>query len=113
MGPWDSRVSQFHIHNGTDADGRVQVILDSDNPAFTRALSVSIAGQSFGTCAQADVAAGEERRIDATITMADSAANDTRASSAAIDLVVEWDDRTTPACSEFLGRGLEQEGAQP
>jgi hypothetical protein len=110
--PGDSRIPQFHIHNATDSDGRVQVVLDSDNPSFTRALSVSIAGHSFGACAQVDVAAGERKRIDATITAAAGAGNDTRASSAAIDLVVEWDDRTTPACSEFLGRGLEQEGAQ-
>ena len=111
--PGDSRISQFHIHNGTDSEGRVQVILDSDSPAFVRALSVSIDGLSFGACAQADIAAGAKMRIDTTITMAEAAGNDTRIASAAIDLVVQWDDRATAACPEAVGRRLEQEGVQP
>ncbi|OZC47096.1 MULTISPECIES: hypothetical protein [Nocardiaceae] len=111
--PGDSRTSEFHIHNGTDRDGRLQVIVNSDNSAFVRALSVSIAGGSFGACAPVEVPAGEKKRIDATVTMSDVAGNDTRNSSAEVDLVLQWSDNTSSVCPEFAGRELEQEGAQP
>ncbi|NIL86693.1 hypothetical protein RhoFasGS6_04100 [Rhodococcus fascians] len=111
--PGDSRTSEFHVHNGTDRDGRLQVIVDSDDSAFARALSVSIAGRAFGACVPVDVSAGEQKRIDATITMADTAGNDTRTSSAEIDLFLRWSDGTSSACSDFASRGPDQEGAQP
>jgi hypothetical protein len=112
--PGDSRESRFHVFNDTDRDGRLRLTFDSDNPAFLRALSVSIGGgEPVGSCAWIDLEAGQKKRIDATIAMAEAAGNDTRSSSAAVDLVVQWDNSNSAECPESSGARTDMEGAQP
>lgn len=112
--PGDARESQFHVFNDTDRDGRLWLTFDSDNPAFLRSLSVSIGGGELAeSCAWIDLAAGQKKRIDATITMAEAAGNDTRSSSAAVGLVVQWDNSNSSECPEFSGARTDMEGAQP
>ncbi|MDZ7910291.1 MAG: hypothetical protein U5O16_00350 [Rhodococcus sp. (in: high G+C Gram-positive bacteria)] len=112
--PGDARDSQFHVFNDTDQDGRLWLTFGSDNPAFLRALSVSIAGgESAEFCAWIDLEAGQKKRIDATIAMAEAAGNDTRSSSAAVDLLVQWDNSNSTECPEFSGARTDMEGAQP
>ena len=112
--PGDSRESRFHVFNDTDRDGRLRLTFDSDNPAFLRALSVSIGGgEPVESCAWIDFEAGQKKRIDATIAMAEAAGNDTRSSSAAVDLVVQWDNSNSAECPESSGARTDMEGAQP
>ncbi|OZD72422.1 hypothetical protein CH272_14285 [Rhodococcus sp. 05-340-1] len=112
--PGDSRESRFHVFNDTDRDGRLRLTFDSDNPAFLRALSVSIGGgEPVESCAWIDLGAGQKKRIDATIAMAEAAGNDTRSSSAAVDLVVQWDNSNSAECPESSGARTDMEGAQP
>ncbi len=112
--PGDSRESRFHVFNDTDRDGRLRLTFDSDNPAFLRALSVSIGGgEPVESCAWIDLEAGQKKRIDATIAMAEAAGNDTRSSSAAVDLVVQWDNSNSAECPESSGARTDMEGAQP
>lgn len=112
--PGDVRESQFHVFNDTDRDGRLWLTFGSDNLAFLRALSVSIGGgKSAESCAWIDLEAGQKKRIDATITMAEAAENDTWSSSAAFDLVVQWDNSNRSECPESSGARTDMEGAQP
>jgi hypothetical protein len=112
--PGDSRESQFHVFNDTDRDGRLWLTFDSENPAFLRALSVSIGGGELAeSCAWIDLEAGEKKRIDAEVSMADSAGNDTRTSIARIDLIVQWDNSNNAECPEVSGARTDTEGAQP
>jgi hypothetical protein len=111
--PGDSRESRFHVFNDTDRDGRLRLTFDSDNPAFLRALSVSIGGEPVESCAWIDLEAGQKKRIDATIAMAEAAGNDTYTSSAAVDLVVQWDNSNSAECPESSGARTDMEGAQP
>lgn len=112
--PGDSRESRFHVFNDTDRDGRLWLSLDSDNPAFLRALSISIGdGELVESCAWIDIEAGEKKRIDAEVSMAAAAGNDTRTSIARIDLIVQWDNSNNTECPEFSGARMDTEGAQP
>lgn len=112
--PGDLRESQFHVFNDTDKDGRLWLTLDSDNPAFLRALTVSIGGgELVESCALIALAAGEKNSIDASVAMAESAANDTRTSTARIDLVLQWDNSNSAACPENSDARTDTEGAQP
>ncbi|OZF31312.1 hypothetical protein CH296_13875 [Rhodococcus sp. 14-2496-1d] len=112
--PGDVRTSQFHVFNDTDRDGRLWLTFGSDNPAFLRALSASIGGgESAESCAWIDLEAGQKKRIDSTITMAGAAKNDTWSSSAAVDLVVQWDNSNRAECPESSGARTDMEGAQP
>ncbi|MCZ4080474.1 hypothetical protein O1W68_21265 [Rhodococcus sp. H36-A4] len=113
--PGDARTSQFHIYNDTENDGRVQLMVESDNSSFARSLSVSIDGDETGSaCASSKVAAGAQHRIDTQLSMADDTENHTQKSTTGIDLVVRWDNEDDLPCSVSEGRGMgeEQEGAQ-
>lgn len=112
--PGDSRESRFHVFNDTDRDGRLRLTVDSNNPAFLRALSVSIGGGDLvESCAWIHLESGQKKLVDATITMAESAGNDTRSSSAAVDLVVQWDNGNSTECPKSSGARTDMEGAQP
>ncbi|CCQ14924.1 putative uncharacterized protein [Rhodococcus sp. AW25M09] len=114
--PGDIRSSTFHVFNHTEEDGRVQLIIDSDDPAFGRALVVSIDGvESSPECVSLVVAAGEKRRVDATVGMTVDAGNETQKSTAGVDLVVQWDNQDTAPCLAAAGIGGrdQREGAQP
>ncbi|OZE27562.1 hypothetical protein CH262_06130 [Rhodococcus sp. 05-2255-1e] len=110
--PQDSRSSQFHVFNDSDTDGRLWVSLASDNPAFARALDVSIGDTVTGSCALTIVAAGEKKRIDVVVAMSEAAGNDTRTSTARIDLVLQWDHSMSDVCPELSGARMDMEGAQ-
>lgn len=112
--PGDVRESQFHVFNDTDRDGRLWLTFDSDNPAFLRALSVSIGGGELAeSCAWIDLEAGQKKRVDATITMSEAAGNNTWSSSAAVDLVVQWGNSNSSECPATSGARTDMEGAQP
>ncbi|MBY4211257.1 hypothetical protein HQO42_09610 [Rhodococcus fascians] len=112
--PGDFRVSRFYVFNDTDTDGRLRLTFDSDNPAFLRSLSVSIGGgKSADSCAWIELAAGEKKHIDAAVSMADAAENDTRISNALIDLALQWDNSNSNSteCPESSGARIDMEGA--
>ena len=111
--PQDSRISQFHVFNDTDTDGRLWVSLDSDNSAFVRALDVSIGDAVTESCALTIIAAGEKKRIDVVVAMSEAAGNDTRTSTARIDLVLQWDNNMSDVCPDLSGARINMEGAQP
>nr|WP_314142726.1 hypothetical protein [uncultured Rhodococcus sp.] len=111
--PQDSRSSQFHVFNDTDTDGRLWVSLDSDNPAFVRALDVSIGDAVTESCALTTIPAGEKKRIDVVVAMSEAAGNDTRTSTAQIDLILQWDNSMSDVCPELSGTRMDMEGAQP
>ncbi|MGV8873902.1 MAG: hypothetical protein ACOH2Q_15325 [Rhodococcus sp. (in: high G+C Gram-positive bacteria)] len=114
--PGDIRSSTFHVFNDTEEDGRVQLIIDSDDPALGRSLTISIDGvESSSECVSLVLAAGVKRRIDATVGMSVDAGNETQKSTAGVDLIVQWDDQDTAPCLAAAGIGGDDqgEGAQP
>ncbi|MDI9898122.1 hypothetical protein QM797_25660 [Rhodococcus sp. IEGM 1381] len=112
--PGDTRQSQFYIFNDTDRDGRLTVSIASDNADFSRSLSVSFDREnSAESCSVTAVAVGEKKRIDTVVSMSDAAGNDTRTSSAAIDVVMDWDYRNSAACPKPTVARTNMEGAQP
>lgn len=112
--PGGMRTGQFHVFNDTDRNGRLWLTLDSDNQAFLRALTVSISGgEQVESCALISVAAGEKKRVDAAVAMSGSASNDTRTSTARIDLILQWDNSNSAECPESSGARTDMEGAQP
>ena len=109
--PGDTRRSTFHVFNDTEKDGRVQLIIASDDPAFVRSLVVSIDGVEPSTeCVSLVVAAGEKRRIDAAVGMSVDAGNETQKSTAGIDLVVQWDNQDSAPCLATAGVGGDDQG---
>ncbi|MEH6796820.1 MAG: hypothetical protein V7694_22080 [Rhodococcus sp. (in: high G+C Gram-positive bacteria)] len=112
--PGDTRQSQFYVFNDTDRDGQLTVSIASDNADFARSLSVSLDGEnSSESCSVTAVAVGEKKRIDTVVSMSDVAGNDTRTSSATIDVVMHWDYRNSAACPEPTVARTDMEGAQP
>lgn len=114
--PGDTRRSSFHVFNDSDEDGRVQLIIASDDPAFLRSLVISIDGvEASAECVSLVVAAGEKRRIDAAVGMSVDAGNETQKSTAGVDLVIQWDNQDSAPCLASVGIGGDDqgEGAQP
>lgn len=114
--PGDTRRSSFHVFNDSDEDGRVQLIIASDDPAFLRSLVISIDGvEASAECVSLVVAAGEKRRIDTAVGMSVDAGNETQKSTAGVDLVIQWDNQDSAPCLASVGIGGDDqgEGAQP
>ncbi len=97
--PGDERSTVFHVLNDTDQDGRIRVYATGPNTDFADSLDISLDGARTATsCPFVEVAAGAQKRIDATVVMAVEAGNENQNSSADLDFVVQWDSEENPTC---------------
>lgn len=114
--PGDQRSAQFHVFNDTDDDGRLIVSLDSATADLAKALKVTVAAtDQVSECARVSIPAHQRHTVAATVHMDKSAGNATQSATAAVDLVVQWDNRSDELCAASAGAGSmdRPEGAQP
>nr|WP_296773202.1 hypothetical protein [Rhodococcus sp. (in: high G+C Gram-positive bacteria)] len=109
--PGDRRGAVFHVFNDTDDDGRIQVLVHSDNSYFADALTVSIDGAaSAEKCGVVMVGPHEKIIVGATVDMAFGAGNETQNALSDVDIVVQWDNRESVGCGLASGANDELEG---